>query len=69
MVYGNTSMSSALLIGCVSLYSLIIGIRIFRGGLIAWSGGVPMIYIFFYICTLELLPVALFLTYLTSLVK
>lgn len=69
MVYGNTSMSSALLIGCVSLYSLIIGIRVFRGGLIAWSGGVPMIYIFFYICTLELLPVALLLTYLTGLFK
>jgi Domain of unknown function (DUF4271) len=40
----------------VSLFAAMIIYRMFRGLLNAVSSGVPVFYIFFYICTLEILP-------------
>lgn len=67
LVYGNTAIAKSMLFGCVVIYSLSIVMRVIRGAIMAWSGGVPIIYIFFYICTLEILPVALTMTYILGL--
>jgi Domain of unknown function (DUF4271) len=64
LVYGNSALAQSMLFGCMMVYALIIAMRVVRGGMMAWSGGVPIIYIFFYICTLEILPVALIMTYI-----
>jgi hypothetical protein len=50
----------------VGLYSMMIFYRMIRGFVNAAGSGVPVFYIFFYICTLEILPLAVGMRILLS---
>jgi hypothetical protein len=56
VAYSNQKTASAVLAGAGVMLGLMLLYRWFRGVTNALSSGVPLFYIFFYLCTLEILP-------------
>jgi hypothetical protein len=56
VAYSNQKSAFAVLIAAAGMLGLMMLYRWFRGITSALSNGVPLFYIFFYLCTLEILP-------------
>ncbi|MFN8699315.1 MAG: DUF4271 domain-containing protein [Flavobacteriales bacterium] len=56
VVYSSQKTASAALTGAAAILGLMLLYRWSRGVTSALSNGVPLFYIFFYLCTLEILP-------------
>jgi hypothetical protein len=66
LAYSPKILVSPFVGGALGLYAMMIIYRIVRGFVNAAGSGVPVFYIFFYICTLEILPLAVSLKALSS---
>lgn len=66
LIYSPLYMSGYVLMGAIAIFGVMVAYRMLRGVLNASLSGVPMFYIFFYICTLEILPVLVCIKALSS---
>lgn len=57
LIYSPIRIAQVLLVVAGVLFGVMVAYRMLRGVLNASLSGVPLFYIFFYICTLEILPV------------
>lgn len=66
LAYAPLTLAEPSIQASLIVYACMVIYRIFRGFLTAANSGVPVFYIFFYICTLEILPLMVFLKIILS---